>query len=91
MKNLEDLGLVHLDEVGDEKSFIVIVQDEDGFFDVLQGTRIEIIEFIIEGLEIEEDEFDSTREILEYCEDINGDGGPYIQILSPAYPFKLIL
>mgnify|MGYP000061871169 FL=1 len=37
MKNLEDLGLVHLDEVGDEKSFNVIVQDEDGFFDVLQG------------------------------------------------------
>jgi len=91
MTNLEDLGLVHLDEVGDEQSFIVIVQDEDGFFDVLQGTRSEIIEFIIDGLEIEEDEFDSTREILEYCEDINGDGGPYIQIISPAYPFKLIL
>ena len=76
MTNLEDLGLVHLDEVGDEQSFIVIVQDEDGFFDVLQGTRSRIIEFIIEGLEIEEDEFDSTREILEYCEEINGDGGP---------------
>ena len=43
MTNLEDLGLVHLDEVGDEQSFIVIVQDEDGFFDVLQGTRSEII------------------------------------------------
>lgn len=82
MKNLEDLGLVHLDEVGDEKLFIVIVQDEDGFFDVLQGTRSRIIEFIIEGLEIEEDEFDSTREILEYCEDINGDGGPLVKIYT---------
>ena len=90
MKNLEDLGLVHLDEVGDEKSFIVIVQDEEGFYDVMQGTRSQIIEFVSEVFEIEEDEFDSTREILEYCEDINGDGGPYIQILSPAYPFKLI-
>ena len=87
MTNLEDLGLVHLDEVGDEKSFIVIVQDSDGFFDVLQGTRSRIIEFIFEVFEIEEDEFDSTREILEYCEAINGDGGPLIQIFSPGYPF----
>ena len=83
MTNLENLGLVHLDEVGDDKSFIVIVQDEDGFFDVLQGTRLEIIEFIIEGLEIEEDEFDSTKEILEYCDEINGDGGPFIQLFWP--------
>lgn len=90
MKNLEDLGLVHLDEVGDEKSFIVIVQDEDGFFDVLQGTRSRIIEFISEVFEIEEDEFDSTREILEYCEDINGDGAPYVQIISPHPSFVSI-
>ena len=90
MKNLEDLGLVHLDEVGDETSFIVIVQDEDGFFDVLQGTRSRIIEFIIEVFEVEEDEFDSTSEILEYCEDINGDGAPYVQIISPHHSFVSI-
>jgi len=82
MKNLEDLGLVHLDEVGDEKSFNVIVQDEDGFFDVLQGTRSRVIEFISEVFEIEEDEFDSTSEILEYCEDINGDGAPLVKIYT---------
>lgn len=83
MKDLESYPISQLDEVGDEKSFILIVQDEDGFFDVLQGTRSQIIEFIIEGLEIEEDEFDSTREILEYCEEINGDGGPFIQLFWP--------
>lgn len=82
MRNLEDLGLVHLDEVGDEKSFNVIVQDEDGFFDVLQGTRSRVIEFISEVFEIEEDEFDSTSEILEYCEDINGDGAPLVKIYT---------
>ena len=82
MRNLEDLGLVHLDEVGDDKSFNVIVQDEDGFFDVLQGTRSRIIEFISEVFEIEEDEFDSTSEILEYCEDINGDGAPLVKIYT---------
>ena len=90
MKNLEDLGLVHLDEVGDEKSFIVIVQDEEGFYDVMQGTRSQIIEFVSEVFEIEEDEFDSTREILEHCEDINGDGAPYIQIISPHPSFVSI-
>mgnify|MGYP006908255653 FL=1 len=90
MKNLEDLGLVHLDEVGDEKSFIVIVQDEEGFYDVMQGTRSQIIEFVSEVFEIEEDEFDSTREILEYCEDINGDGAPYVQIISPHPSFVSI-
>ena len=89
MKNLEDLGLVHLDEVGDEKSFIVIVQDEI-WVDVLQGTRSQIIEFISEVFEIEEDEFDSTREILEYCEDINGDGAPHVQIISPHHSFVSI-
>lgn len=83
MKDLESYPISQLDEVGDEKSFILIIQDEDGFFDVLQGTRSQIIEFIIEGLEIEEDEFDSTREILEYCEEINGDGGPFIQLFWP--------
>lgn len=83
MKDLESYPISQLDEIGDEKSFILIIQDEDGFFDVLQGTRSQIIEFIIEGLEIEEDEFDSTREILEYCEDINGDGGPFIQLFWP--------
>ena len=82
MRNLDLYTISSLDEVGDEKSFIVIVQDEDGFFDVLQGTRLEIIEFIIEGLEIEEDEFDSTSEILEYCEDINGDGAPLVKIYT---------
>ena len=82
MRNLEDLGLVHLDEVGDEKSFNVIVQDEDGFFDVLQGTRSRVIEFISEVFEIEDDEFDSTSEILEYCEDINGDGAPLVKIYT---------
>ena len=83
MKDLESYPISQLDEIGDETSFILIIQDEDGFFDVLQGTRSQIIEFIIEGLEIEEDEFDSTREILEYCEDINGDGGPFIQLFWP--------
>ena len=83
MKDLQSYPISQLDEVGDEQLFIVIVQDEDGFFDVLQGTRSRIIEFVIEGLQIEEDEFDSTREILEYCDEINGDGGPLIQLYQP--------
>jgi len=74
--------LSQLDEVGDDKNFIMVIEDLDGWVDVLQGTRKEIFVKLIDIFHIEEDEFDSTSEILEHCKDLNGDGYSLVKIYT---------
>ena len=82
MKNLESYALSQLDEVGDEKNFIVTIEDMDDWVDILQGTRKEIFVKLIDIFYIEEDEFDNMLDILMHVEDINGDGHPLVKIYT---------
>ncbi len=82
MKNLESYALSQLDEVGDEKNFIVTIEDMDGWVDILQGTRKEIFVKLIDIFRIEEDEFDNMLDILIHVEDVNGDGHPLVKIYT---------
>tara|TARA_R100001015_G_C4484779_1_gene64170 strand:+ start:201 stop:452 length:252 start_codon:yes stop_codon:yes gene_type:complete len=82
MKNLESYALSQLDEVRDEKNFIVTIEDMDGWVEILQGTRKEIFVKLIDIFRIEEDEFDNMLDILIHVEDINGDGHPLVKIYT---------
>ncbi len=82
MKNLESYPLTQLDEVGDEKNFIVAIEDMDGWVEILQGTRKEIFVKLIDIFYIEEDEFDNMSDILMHIEDVNGDGHPLVKIYT---------
>ena len=82
MKNLESYLLTQLDEVGDEKNFIVTIVDMDGWVEILQGTRKEIFVKLIDIFYIEEDEFDNMLDILIHVEDLNGDGYPLVKIYT---------
>ena len=82
MKNLESYALSQLDEVGDEKNFIVTIEDMDNWVDILQGTRKEIFVKLIDIFHIEEDEFDNMLDILIHVEDVNGDGHPLVKIYT---------
>jgi len=82
MKNLESYALSQLDEVGDEKNFVVTIEDMDGWVDILQGTRKEIFVKLIDIFHIEEDEFDNMLDILIHVEDVNGDGHPLVKIYT---------
>ena len=82
MKNLESYALSQLDEVGNEKNFIVTIEDMDNWVDILQGTRKEIFVKLIDIFFIEEDEFDNMLDILLHVEDINGDGYPLVKIYT---------
>ena len=82
MKNLESYALSQLDEVRDEKNFIVTIEDMDGWVEILQGTRKEIFVKLIDIFRIEEDEFDNMLDILIHVEDVNGDGHPLVKIYT---------
>ena len=82
MRNLESYPLSQLDEVGDEKNFIVTIEDMDNWVDILQGTRKEIFVKLIDIFHIEEDEFDNMLDILIHVEDVNGDGHPLVKIYT---------
>ena len=82
MKNLESYALSQLDEVGDEKNFIVTIEDMDNWVDILQGTRKEIFVKLIDIFHIEEDEFDNMLDILIHVENLNGDGYPLVKIYT---------
>ncbi len=82
MRNLESYLLSELDEVGDDKNFIMVIEDLDGWVDILQGTRKEIFVKLIDIFHIEEDEFDNMSDILIHIEDLNGDGYSLVKIYT---------
>ena len=82
MRNLDLYTISSLDEVGDEKNFIVTIEDLDGWVEILQGTRKEIFVKLIDIFHIEEDEFDNILGILIHIEDVNGDGYPLVKIYT---------
>mgnify|MGYP005993416833 FL=1 len=82
MKNLESYPLSQLDEVGDDKNFIMVIEELDGWVDILQGTRKEIFVKLIDIFHIEEDEFDNMSDSLGHIEDLNGDGYSLVKIYT---------
>jgi hypothetical protein len=82
MRNLESYPLSQLDEVGDDKNFIMVIEELDGWVDILQGTRKEIFVKLIDIFHIEEDEFDNMSDSLGHIEDLNGDGYSLVKIYT---------
>jgi hypothetical protein len=82
MRNLDLYTISSLDEVGDEKNFIMVIEEPDGWVEVLQGTRKEIFVKLIDIFHIEEDEWDTKLDILMHVEDLNGDGYPLVKIYT---------
>ena len=82
MRNLDLYTISSLDEVGDETNFIMVIEETDGWVEILQGTRKEIFVKLIDIFHIEEDEFDTMLDILIYVEDLNGDGYPLVKIYT---------
>ena len=74
--------LSQLDEVGDDKNFIMVIEELDGWVDILQGTRKEIFVKLIDIFHIEEDEFDNMSDSLGHIEDLNGDGYSLVKIYT---------
>jgi hypothetical protein len=82
MRNLDLYTINSLDEVGDDTNFIMVIEETDGWVEILQGTRKEIFVKLIDIFHIEEDEFDTMLDILIYVEDLNGDGYPLVKIYT---------
>ena len=82
MRNLDLYTISSLDEVGDDKNFIMVIEETDGWVEILQGTRKEIFVKLIDIFHIEEDEWDTMLDILMYVEDLNGDGYPLVKIYT---------
>lgn len=82
MRNLDLYTISSLDEEGDDKNFIMVIEETDGWVDILQGTRKEIFVKLIDIFHIEEDEWDTMLDILIHVEDLNGDGYPLVKIYT---------
>tara|TARA_B100000900_G_scaffold383832_1_gene372110 strand:+ start:1213 stop:1464 length:252 start_codon:yes stop_codon:yes gene_type:complete len=82
MRNLDLHTINSLDEVGDDTNFIMVIEETDGWVEILQGTRKEIFVKLIDLFHIEEDEFDNMSDILIHVEDVNGDGYPLVKIYT---------
>jgi len=82
MRNLDLYTISSLDEEGDDKNFIMVIEETDGWVDILQGTRKEIFVILIDIFHIEEDEWDTMLDILIHVEDLNGDGYPLVKIYT---------
>tara|TARA_R100001443_G_scaffold33531_1_gene47444 strand:+ start:186 stop:437 length:252 start_codon:yes stop_codon:yes gene_type:complete len=82
MRNLDLYTISSLDEVGDDKNFIMVIEETDGWVEILQGTRKEIFVKLIDIFHVEEDEWDTMLDILMYVEDLNGDGYPLVKIYT---------
>ena len=82
MRNLDLHTINSLDEVGDDTNFIMVIEETDGWVEILQGTRKEIFVKLIDLFHIEEDEFDNMSDILAHIEDVNGDGYPLVKIYT---------
>jgi len=82
MRNLDLHTINSLDEVGDDTNFIMVIEETDGWVEILQGTRKEIFVKLIDIFHIEEDEFDNMSDILTHIEDVNGDGYSLVKIYT---------
>ena len=82
MRNLDLHTINSLDEVGDDTNFIMVIEETDGWVEILQGTRKEIFVKLIDLFHIEEDEWDTMLDILIHVEDLNGDGYPLVKIYT---------
>ena len=82
MRNLDLHTINSLDEVGDDTNFIMVIEETDGWVEILQGTRKEIFVKLIDIFHIEEDEFDNMSDILIHIEDVNGDGYSLVKIYT---------